>query len=109
MRAVIALFKLWSINDESASQLVGAPDIATYTTWKGGSVSLPPEMHMTRLLDLIAIYRGLAILFPDRDRAHGWPRKPNEAFGGHSALEKMLEGDDEIRAVRAYIEAEIHG
>jgi len=41
---------------------------------------------------LRGIYKAPAILLPDATRARTWPKRPNEAFGGKSALEVMRLG-----------------
>jgi hypothetical protein len=45
-------------------------------------------------------------LFKDPAAAYGWIHRPNEAFGGQSALARMTAGDvTDLAAVRAYLDA----
>ena len=58
----------------------------------------------------LGIHKALRYLFANPARGHEWIRKPNLAFGGRSALDRMLAGaPSDIAAVRAYLDAERSG
>ena len=58
----------------------------------------------------MGIHKALRHLFKEPARAYAWVKKPNAAFGGQSALERMLAGDvTDLAAVRAYLDAERGG
>ena len=62
-----------------------------------------------RISYVIGIYKALRILLPTAEAAHAWVRKPNAAyaFGGKSALERMLGGRVvDLVDVRRYLDAE---
>jgi hypothetical protein len=63
-----------------------------------------------RLGDLMGIHKALRYMFREPDRCYAWVKKPNDAFGGQSALTRMLAGaPSDITAVRSYLDAERGG
>jgi hypothetical protein len=49
-------------------------------------------------------------MFREAERGYSWMRKANRAFGGQSALERMLAGEIlDLAAVRSYLDAERGG
>jgi len=63
-----------------------------------------------RLGTLLGIHKALRYMFTDPARAYEWVRKPNTAFGGKSALDRMLQGaPTDLAAVRSYLDAERAG
>ena len=110
MRAGIRLFEQWGLNDAQSRTLLGDPAARTYARWKRGEAARVPADTARRLSYLMGIHKALRYLFKEPERAHGWIRKPNTAFGGQSALERMLAGDlVDLAAVRAYLDAERGG
>lgn len=88
--------------------LLGQPPRSTYFAWRKhpdkASVS---RDTLERLSDLLGIYKALQILLPDPQAADAWVRKPNAAaaFGGGTALERMLAGNvSDIHFVRRYLD-----
>lgn len=73
--------------------------------WAVGVGEFPEPHGATMCGDLLAIHVGLRHRFTDPDRACAWIRRPNAAFGGMSALEKMRESGG-ILAVRKYLATE---
>jgi hypothetical protein len=58
----------------------------------------------------MGIHKALRTLFKTPADAHGWIHRDNLAFGGQSALARMLAGDvTDLAAVRAYLDAERSG
>jgi uncharacterized protein (DUF2384 family) len=106
-RAVVRLFRRWELTDAQACTLLGGMSTATYGRWKRGEIGRINVDLATRLSNLIGIHKSLRILFTDAARVYAWVRRPNQAFGGRSALDVMLAGrlTDLIR-VRAYLDAE---
>jgi hypothetical protein len=107
MRAGMRLFEQWGLSDAQARRLLGDPAARTYARWKRGPAARVPADTARRLSCLMGIHKALRYLFKEPGRAHAWIRKPNAAFGGQSALERMLAGDPvDLAAVRAYLDAE---
>lgn len=105
-RAVVNLFRHWSITEEQASVLLGGISKRTYARWKEGEIARLTIDQKTRLSLLMGIHKALRILFLDKARVYAWVKKPNDAFGGRSALDIMLRGylTDLIR-VRSALDA----
>jgi hypothetical protein len=110
LRAVLALFDRWGLTAAEARRLLGAPSERTYQRWRRGEVAAIPHDTVFRLGALLGIHKALRYMFPSPERGYAWVRKPNAAFGGRSALDKMLQGaPTDIAGVRAYLDAERGG
>lgn len=110
LRAVFKLFELWGVSDSQARVLLGEPSVSTFYRWKRGHIGSIPRDTTYRLGDLMGIHKGLRYMFTDPERGYAWISKPNDAFGGRSALDRMLAGaPSDITAVRAYLDAERGG
>jgi hypothetical protein len=110
LRAVFNLFRHWRVNDAQARILLGQPSPSTFYRWKRGEIGAVPPDTVWRLADLMGIHKALRYMFTDPDRGYAWIARPNEAFGGRSALDRMLAGaPSDIAAVRSYLDAERGG
>ena len=106
LRAVFRLVDLWGLTMEQARLLLGRPSRATLYNWKAGRVRTVPHDTLRRISYLLGIYKALQILYRDPQLADSWIKRPNAAFGGQSALERMLAGDvTDLAAVRAHLDA----
>jgi hypothetical protein len=106
LRAFFRLVELWGLSMEQTRVLLGRPSRATLYNWKAGRVRGLPHDVLRRISYLLGIYKALQILYQDPRLADAWPRRPNAAFGGQSAIERMLAGDvTDIAAVRAHLDA----
>lgn len=112
LRAYFNLIARWELSDGEGRTLLGQPATRTYARWKTGDADLSRISHDTRqrLSQLMGIHKGLRYIFKESERGYAWMRKPNLAFGGQSALERMMAGEIlDLAAVRSYLEAEIGG
>ena len=110
LRAAFNLFRLWQVGDAEARILLGSPSASTYYRWKRGEIGTVPHDTAWRLGDLMGIHKALRHLFTEPERGYAWVKKPNAAFAGRSALERMLAGaPGDVTAVRAYLDAERGG
>lgn len=109
-RAVVRLFDLWGLSDAEACTLLGELSARTYARWKTGEFGRIGRDLKARLSNLMGIHKALRIIFTEPERAYGWIKQANKAFGGASAQAVMLQGDliDLIR-VRRYLDAERGG
>jgi hypothetical protein len=106
LRAFFRMAELWALSLEQARVLLGRPSRATLYNWKAGRVRTLPHDTLQRISYLLGIFKALQILYGDPTLADGWLRRPNAAFGGQSALERMLAGDiTDLAAVRAHLDA----
>jgi len=95
------------VSDEERQALLGNPDVETYQRWRNDDVDAVPTETMWRLGDLLGIHAALRQLFEEPARGYAWIKRPNSAFGGHSALETMLRGASDITDVRRYLLGQI--
>ena len=106
LRAFFRLIELWGLTMEEARVLLGRPSRATLYNWKAGKARSLPHDTLCRVSYLLGIHKALQILYADPALADGWLKRPNEAFGGQSALQRMLAGDvADLAAVRAHLDA----
>lgn len=110
LRAFFNLAANWDLNDVEARILLGQPASRTFARWKSGAGDIARVPHDTRqrLSMLMGIHKGLRYMFKEPERGYAWMRKPNAAFAGQSALERMLSGEMvDLASVRNYLDAEV--
>jgi hypothetical protein len=106
LRAFFKLADAWQLSTDEARKLLGEPGRATFFQWKAGRFGRMSKDVVRRISWLLGIWKALQILFPQVDRADAWIRRPNAAFGGQSALQRMLAGDvTDLAEVRAVLDA----
>ena len=112
LRAFFKLAERWDLSDGQARVLLGGPAARTYARWKAGHF-VPARISRDtreRLSILMGIHKSLRYLFRDPSRGYRWLRKPNEAFGGQTALYRLLAGSiQDLAAVRSCLEVERGG
>ena len=107
LRAVLNLFDRWELTSVQARRLLGEPSERTYQRWRKGDIAAIPHDTVFRLGALLGIHKALRYMFTEPERGYAWIRKPNTAFGGRRALDKMLQGaPTDLAAVRAYLDTE---
>ena len=105
-RAAMKLLALWEVTDEQAALLLDMP-LRTYRRWKAGDIGRIDRDGAARLSNLIGIHKALRIIFREPQRAYGWVKAANQAFGGRTALSVMLGGElTDLMRVRRYLDAE---
>src|SRR5918994_5628954 len=92
LRAFFRLVELWGLTMEQARVLLGRPSRATLYNWKAGKARSLPHDALCRISYLLGIHKALEILYRNPALADRWVQRPNTAFGGQSALERMLAG-----------------
>lgn len=108
-RAILNLFRLWAVSDEQAATILDLPR-RTFARWKAEGVGRVGRDGKARLSNLLGIHKALRIVFRETAQRYAWIRKPNEAFGGASALDVMLGGElTDLMRVRRYLDAERGG
>ncbi len=110
LMAAFGIFERWDLDNAQARRLLGEPSPRTFQRWKQGEASGIPSDTVWRLGDLMGIHKALRYMFTDPVRGYEWIRRPNAAFGGQSALGRMLAGaPSDLAAVRGYLDAERAG
>jgi hypothetical protein len=104
-KAFFRIMDVWRVSNEQAQTLLGHPSRSTFFSWKKAEGGPLPRDALERVSYVLGIYKGLQVLFPASAQADAWIKKSNEAFGGRSALERMLAGNVmDLHAVRAYVD-----
>lgn len=99
------IMDLWGATNAQAKALLGSPSRSTFYGWKKGEGGTLSRDAFERVSYVIGIFKALQILFADGARADAWVSKPNDAFGGRSALDRMAAGNmSDLHAVRAYLD-----
>jgi hypothetical protein len=105
-RACLNLFRLWKVSDTEAAILLDLPP-RTFARWKTGAIGRIGRDQKARLSNLMGIHKALRLIFREPERSYHWPRLPNRAFDGRSALDIMLGGElTDLMRVRRYLDAE---
>lgn len=106
LKATFNIFENWGFKNDEIIRLLGQPSRQTFYNWKKGKVANIPHDTVTRLSYILGIYKALQILFDNPERADNWVNKPNKAFGGESAKERMLGGEImDLAKVRQHLDA----
>lgn len=111
-KAFFSLADHWGLTLKEQAQLLGWDYENKRTkmdTMRRGQAALESDTDkIERVIDLINIHKCLRVLFPyDRQAVYAWVKVPRDRFGGHSALEIMLQdGHYGIAAIRHYLEHE---
>ncbi|HJP97151.1 MAG TPA: MbcA/ParS/Xre antitoxin family protein [Rhodanobacteraceae bacterium] len=109
LRAFFRLAERWKLRVADQRKLLGDPPESTFYKWKRERDGALSRDTLERISYLLGIFKALAILFPQPDRADAWLRKPNDAstFGGKTALDRMLSGNvADLYVVRQYLDAQ---
>jgi len=106
LRGVFAIMQAWTLTADDARALLGAPAERTFYAWRAGNAVRVPMDTLRRIGYLAGIYKALQLLYSDAHLADDWIRRPNQAFGGQTPLQRMRAGDvTDLAAVRAYLDA----
>lgn len=108
LRAFFAIADRWGLTAEEAMTVLGRPGKTTFYAWKKGEIGQGSRGHdlASRVSYVLGIFKSLEILYQRPEQADGWVRKPNAAFGGQSALQRMLAGQIvDLAAVRDYLDS----
>ena len=109
MESFLTLADGWELTTDDQIKLLGSPGRSTFFKWKKTGGSLPNDT-IERISHLLNIYKCLQILIPNPTSADTWIKKPNDFFGGDSALDVMLQGTVvDIYKVRQYLDAQRGG
>lgn len=107
--AFVQIARLWGLSTDEQMVLLGSPGRSTFFKWKKSGGRLPQDT-IERISHLLSIFKALEILLPQTQAADGWVKRPNEFFGGQSALDVMLNGQvADIIRVREYMDAQRGG
>ena len=94
VRTFLNVAAAWQLSTEEQRALLGWPPESTFYKYKAGQVGTLPYDMLMRISLVLAIYKDLRILYPERELADRWVQLPNSnpLFGGKPALALMMEG-----------------
>ena len=94
IRSFFNIASRWELSVEEQRALLGWPATSTFHKYKAGQVGTLAYDMLVRISLVLGIYKGLHILYPDRQLADRWVKLPNSnpLFGGRPALTLMAEG-----------------
>jgi hypothetical protein len=107
LRAFFAIAHRWGLSNDEAIVLLGRPSRTTFYNWKKGDVAQTAHgLDLeARLSYVLGIFKALELIYQRPELADRWVRQPNSAFGGRSALDRMLAGQIvDLAAVRDYLD-----
>lgn len=106
LRAFFRIADQWKLNNEQAMVLLGQPSKSTFHNWRKGTGVSPSIDLASRLGYVLAIFKSLEIIYEQPDMADRWVAQPNLAFGGQSALDRMMGGQiTDLALVRDYLDS----
>jgi len=105
-RAFFRIMGAWGVGDGEARVLLGSPSRSTFYNYKRAEGGPLAADTLERISYVLGIYKSLQLLLPNPEQADSWMKKPNDAFGGRSALDHALGGKVvDLARVRAYLDA----
>jgi hypothetical protein len=106
LRGFFAIMEAWGVGIDEARALLGAPAERTFYAWRAGNAVRVPMDTLRRIGYVAGIYKALELLYTDGILADEWVKRPNQAFGGQTPLQRMRAGDvTDLAAVRSYLDA----
>jgi len=106
LRGFFLIMDAWGISPGEARVILGAPAERTYYAWRAGRGVRVSADTLRRIGYVAGIYKALQIVYTDPTIADGWVRRPNQAFGGQTPLQRMGAGDvTDLAVVRDYLDA----
>jgi uncharacterized protein (DUF2384 family) len=105
VRAFENIADKWGLRQNERRLLLGDIPSTTYARMRKapGRTTLSKDT-LERISHVLGIYKALHVLIPNGEYADRWIKEPNTAFGGASALERMLEGFTQLVNVRRYLD-----
>ena len=105
-RAFFRIMEAWDVSDADAQIILGKPSRSAYYTYKKGQGGPLSADALERISYVLGVYKALQLLFIQKEQADAWIKKPNQAFGGESALRRMLGGlVVDLAAVRGHLDS----
>lgn len=110
VKLFLAIADEWGLTDDQRCTLAGLGSRTTLHNWRK-KVAAKEAINLSgdtleRLSYLAGIYKGIQLLFTDPAQWKNWVKKPNQHFGGQSALDRMLAGRVvDLSDVRRYLDS----
>jgi len=106
LRGFFEIISAWGVGMEDARAMLGSPAERTFYAWRAGNAVRVANDTLRRIGYIAGIYKALELLYAEGHLADGWVKRPNQAFGGQTPLQRMRAGDvTDLAAVRLYLDA----
>jgi hypothetical protein len=102
VRTFVRICRQWGADSHARARLLGAQSVEESELWLSDAGELPPDA-LTRIGFVFSIYRSLHTLFPVTAQADGWVLRPNDRFGGDSAMDVMVQDPEGLERVCRYL------
>ena len=102
--------KKWNVSSIEQRVLLGSLNESIFFGMKEGKDSEVTKDVLMRISYTLGIYKALATIFQNEAQANRWIRAPNQSFDNKSALQYMVEIEDNIdrmQAIRRYLDAQL--
>ncbi|GAC1348869.1 MAG: MbcA/ParS/Xre antitoxin family protein [Vulcanimicrobiaceae bacterium] len=107
LRGFFAIAGVWQLSRREQQAMLGLADSTYYAYRKRVQSARISRDTLERISYVLGIFKAINILLPRAEAADGWVRRPNDAFGGQSALERMTSGNvADLYVVRRYLDGE---
>jgi hypothetical protein len=107
LRGFFRIAALWHLSASEQQALLGLPASTFYRYQANASTAKLSRDTIERISYVFGIFKALGVLLPREEAADAWVRQPNTAFGGESALERMMRGNvADLYVVRRYLDGE---
>ena len=96
----------WGVKSEDQISFIGIKTDLSCDELKAINVSSLSSEMIARISLVLTIYKYLEILFPNREQSNAWIKKPNDTFGGKTALMVILsDNENGLLTVAKYIDS----
>jgi uncharacterized protein (DUF2384 family) len=107
LRGFFRIAKLWGLSVAEQQAILGVPASTFYRYQANVTAARLSRDTIERISYVFGIFKALGVLLPREEAADAWVRRPNSAFGGESALERMTRGNvADLYVVRRYLDGE---
>ncbi|WP_135080084.1 antitoxin Xre-like helix-turn-helix domain-containing protein [Terasakiella sp. SH-1] len=111
LKVFFQIASLWKLSNTESMTLLGLSHSSTFYRWRKSTETARLKRDtLERVSHILAIYKALQILLPDKQRADCWIKQPNKApiFANRPALDRMLAGNvADLFVVRRHLETKI--
>jgi uncharacterized protein (DUF2384 family) len=107
LRGFFRVAKLWGLSVAEQVAILGIPASTFYRYQANVATARLSRDTIERISYVFGIFKALGVLLPREEAADAWVRRPNAAFGGESALDRMMHGNvADLYVVRRYLDGE---
>jgi dynactin complex subunit len=110
LKAFFNIMSKWDVSFIEQKSLLGSITESTFFGMKEGKDIEVTKDVLMRISYTLGIYKALATIFQNEAQANRWIKATNQAFDNKSALQHMVEIENNIgrmQAVRRYLDTQL--